>query len=521
MCSRWPRSLRGDARPAAALVLLAALTGGAATWGCGSAEPERPPNVLWIVWDTVRADRLSLYGHNQPTTPFLDDWARGARVFENCVSVAATTSPSHASMFTGLMPSEHRTENQGHRDLAGQFTTVAELLKQRGYQTYLYSANPHICRERGFAQGFDVSEHPWDDKFAAALEIAQRKAYEAEGRRVPEVSPEERQSRAGEKWASGGLAQRGLEAWLASCDANRPFFAFLNYMEAHTPRRPPLSCKQRVMPPEHLSPADGPSLPVWDYTFGLAEASADQLARLDGNYDASLVELDDLFRELLKSLEAGGYLDNTIVIVSSDHGEHLGEHHLINHQYSVYNEVLRVPLAIHYPRRVTAGRDARPVTNMDLFATVLELAGIAPPAGLQTRAVSLLAPPTERVRVAEYRFAPRDFLKYLRKPPPKGWSPAPFFRQLRAVFAGNHKYILGSDGRAELYDVVADSHEQINLLRKRPALAAKLDSALKAAVASFNVLELPHERARPLSKEQRSRLEALGYVGSSEGDSDD
>ncbi len=119
-----------------AVALLAAL-------GCPPPAPPAPPNILWVVWDTVRADHLSLYGYERETTPRLDAWAAGARVFDDVRSVASYTLPSHASMFTGLLPSEHCTHND-HKRLDDRYTTLAELLREAGYQTFLFSSNPHV-----------------------------------------------------------------------------------------------------------------------------------------------------------------------------------------------------------------------------------------------------------------------------------------------------------------------------------------------------------------------------------------
>ncbi|MFP6578376.1 MAG: sulfatase-like hydrolase/transferase, partial [Myxococcota bacterium] len=139
-----------------------------AAFGCGTGDcgppssgDARAPNILWVVWDTVRADRMSLYGHSVETTPELDRWARGARVYRDVVSAASTTEPAHASMFTGLYPSQHGTDAD-HRWLSEDFDTLAERLSSAGYRTYLWSANPSISADENFHQGFDRVEHPWD-----------------------------------------------------------------------------------------------------------------------------------------------------------------------------------------------------------------------------------------------------------------------------------------------------------------------------------------------------------------------
>jgi arylsulfatase A-like enzyme len=131
---------------------------------CHAEAPAPPvtadaPNVIFVVWDTVRADRLSLYGHSRETTPKLDAWAQDALVFEDARATASSTVPTHASLFTGLLPSEHGA-HAGHQRLDDRFTTLAELFQGAGYRTFLWASNPHVSRAKNFAQGFDVAEHP-------------------------------------------------------------------------------------------------------------------------------------------------------------------------------------------------------------------------------------------------------------------------------------------------------------------------------------------------------------------------
>ena len=159
------------------------------------------PNILWIVWDTVRADHLSLHGYGKLTTPYLDSWAQGARVFDNCISIANCTVPTHVSMFTGLMPSEHQCNNtENYVDDA--FTPVTELLRESGYQTYLSSANAHISRSFNFTQGFDITEHPWDYKY-------KREAYRILKRKI---LPQDKSSKLPEKIRSQQISKWSIKA---------------------------------------------------------------------------------------------------------------------------------------------------------------------------------------------------------------------------------------------------------------------------------------------------------------------
>jgi arylsulfatase A-like enzyme len=215
-----------------------------------------------VVWDTVRADRMSLYGHDRPTTPHLDRWATEARVFENCLSVAGYTLPSHASMFTGLYPSEHCTHN-GNKWLDDSYTTLAELLRDAGYRTYLYSAIPNVSEIRNLAQGFDVAEHPWIPEYRQRAEkiirgkLTETDASNALRDKYDAAKRGERQLTPRDITAAGELAGQGLLAWLKASDGDRPFFAFLNYMEAHQPLIPSREHRERVMSPEEVDASYG------------------------------------------------------------------------------------------------------------------------------------------------------------------------------------------------------------------------------------------------------------------------
>jgi len=474
------------------------------------------PNILWIVWDTVRADHLSLYGYSKPTTPFLGNWAQKAHIFDNCTSITNTTVPTHVSMFTGLMPSEHRRNNTENY-LGGAFVTLAELLHDCGYQTYMYSANPHISRERNFAQGFDIAEHPWDSKYKD--EVLQRLRQKI----VPQNRYGQIPVRIGSSMVSpaltkdgGEVPQRGVTQWLKNCKQNLPFFIFLNYMEAHQPYLPMEFYRRQLMGSDHVQKSydiDRSLVPMWSYTFGLKEYSKEAIEITKLTYDAAVIELDDLLRDLITSLDANGYVDNTVVIVTSDHGELLGEHHMLDHQYSVYEPLIRVPLVVYYPERFSPGRDGRPVTNLDLFPTVLELADVETPQGLHSVAVSLLRPQEQRLRVAECpAFATRQFGIIKQFYP--DFDPTPWSRTLRAVYQGQYKYIWASDGRHELYDLAADPDELRNLITIKSNLAEKLAKIHDDWVVSFKPGKRVPLQDRPLTEEERRRLESLGYIGS-------
>jgi arylsulfatase A-like enzyme len=409
-------------------------------------------------------------------------------------------------MFTGLLPTQHDTHN-AHPWLEDGHVTLAELLKNAGYATYLWAANPHISKTQNFQQGFDHEAHPWDPKYRErAIEIVRAKK---------ELGP----------WAikaAGELAELDLLEWLEGREPGTPYFAFINYMEAHRPFIPRREARERVMPPEMVDPSyrvDRSWIPMWTYTFGLTEYSEAELDLMARTYDATLIELDDLFAHLLDSLEARGQLENTAIILTADHGEHLGEQHMLDHQFSLYAPVINVPLVIHYPARIEPGRDARPVMNFDIFPTVLDLAAVEPPSDFVTRSRTLLDPAAKRVRMAEY---PAVFEKAIPEVSANypTWNPAPFARRLRALHEDAYKLIWGEDGRHELYDVVSDPLEERDLVGQRPELVKRMIESLESHTADLSV-EI-HERSTPpeLSAQERELLKGLGYLPGGDDESE-
>ncbi len=499
-------------RPKPVIAALAAL-GFLCVAGASACAPAPPrPNVLWIVWDTVRADRLSLYGYPRPTTPELERWAAGARVFEDCVTAASTTAPAHASMFTGLLPAQHAVSNS-YSWLDERYVTVAEQLRDAGYRTFLWAANPHLGTAHNLQQGFGTVQHPWTPEHRhAAVEIVQRKT---EPDRTSDLGRQIREPRKNAWWlaAAGERAQVGLETWLDAADSDQPWFAFLNYMEAHRPYVPERRHREALMTRAQLARSyhvDSRFPTVWSHTFGLDGYSEADLAVIGATYDAALHELDALLGELLDALRARGALDDTVVVLTSDHGEHLGEHHLLDHQYSVYEPVLRVPLVVHYPPRFAPGRDDRPVVNFDLFPTLLELAGAAPVDATSSRARSLLGPGRAGPRLSAYRVPFQQPFGAIRALHPD-WSPGRFDRRLRAFRDDGWKLVWADDGSHELYHVRGDPAESVDRFESDPERAGRLLAALEEYVAGLGP-EPPNPRVPQLDPDELRRLEALGYA---------
>jgi arylsulfatase A-like enzyme len=325
------------------------------------APPPSAPNILLLVADTLRADRLGSYGYNRPTTPFLDEFARSSVLFERVFADASWTMPSHASIFTGRLPYEHGA-TLTHYD--GRFTTLAQALGTRGYVAAGFVANDIGLDGLGLAGGFVHFENT----FTSPADAFVRTAY---GRKVVKyLFPH---------FLQGGiLAKRASEidhrflAWLDH-RPSRPFFAYLNYMEVHDPWVPPLVYAQRFSDrPDEISPQDRLH---WGRRPPVEPARADK--DLNDVYDACLAALDDQLRSLFAELHQRNLDTNLIVIFTSDHGESLGEHNLVGHRHSLYLEQIRVPLMVRVPGHTPDGKRIPEIVGLDsLAATIAELAGV-------------------------------------------------------------------------------------------------------------------------------------------------
>jgi len=485
------------------------------------ADPGRP-NVLIVVWDTVRADRLSLYGHALKTTPHLDTFAKEGVVYDNAVSAAMWTLPSHAAMFTGLPESAHGATSQ-HKWLDNRFVTLAEWLTDAGYDTWLFSANPYLGDHTNVSQGFATREFPWDDRWkkqSRRATLDKLIARDASTSLSPKyVEGEFPSGRPNDKVKdAGAVVPNALGAWLDETrDKTKPFFAFVNYMEAHEPRIPDLASREALFSGPEIDAQLAQHRGYGDllaYTVGVKEFTPDQIAVMAQVYDASLRELDERTQRLFDELEQRNLLDNTIVVVTADHGEHLGEHHLLDHKYSVFNPLVKVPLVIRFPPKLKPARVSDPVSSLNIFATITELLGLENPKG--TLSKSLLKPegrpgwaPTELVHATPLALD-RISAKY-----EFDWKP--FLRTYESAIEADWKCILGSDGSRQLYAQSTDPLEANNV---DAASAAEFDRCYarfqqwKAGFPAYDPALAGEDDApvKGLKDETADRLKALGYV---------
>jgi arylsulfatase A-like enzyme len=472
------------------------------------------PNVLLIVMDTARADRLSLYGGPRKTSPFLEELARTSTVYTRAISAAPWTLPSHASMFTGQFPAVHQATSE-HRWLRPEFTTLAEILRDAGYATAGFSCNSVVGAVTNLNQGFDQFYEVWK----AAAESSDPEA----GLWVVPVQEEfQRTDPSRDKGAR--LTNQLVESWLdqhGDEDPKRPFFVFINYIEPHLPYLPPRDYRERFLQ-EPLLPVvrqlrGDEWLPTAFRLMGRKESlSPDACRQLFALYDAALCYLDQCLRELIGRLVARNLLDDTLVIIVSDHGENIGEHGgLLDHCLSVHQTLLRVPLLVRYPPRFQAGLQYDGlVSTVSIFPTVLDVVGAAAPAVMPCAVGRLPEKAGElglEFAVSEYELPVFDLSQLASES--GGADITPFAVRQRAIQSRDWKIIARSDGRSSLYDLTRDPGEETPLDPQWRGEGVALAAALQTWVSQVRAPTFASPAAQiPMDEKTRQSLRALGYV---------
>jgi arylsulfatase A-like enzyme len=440
-----------------------------------AALPEAPqgaPNVLLIIWDTVRAASLSLYGYERLTTPTLERLAADGITFDRAYATAPWTTPSHASIFTGHFASDLSTDWAA--PLNREPRTLAEVLAARGYRTAGITANVFATsRESGLNRGFahydDYHVFSPGELLRATSLVRAVVMRERWRHRLHLDQP------LGRKHAP--QVEREFLTWLAR-SSDRPFFAFLNFFDGHGPYLPPSPFDTLFGP---LLPGRDPQLPE-GRTYSPREAQAE----LDA-YEGGIAYLDHRLGVLLEELERRGQLRNTLVIITADHGEEFGEHGVYTHGHSLYERVLHVPLLLYYPARLPRGvRVDSWVSLRDIPATVLDVLGLDHAEAMPGRSLTAMLDRAHHgadTLVSAVNRASGNPPEY---PVSKG--------DMRALYADPWKLIRNGDGRVEIYDLHIDPAESTDLAASPTAAEAK--ARLEATLQRLAPARTPHPRRR-------------------------
>jgi arylsulfatase A-like enzyme len=473
----------------ASWVALGAVALVAVAAGCGGDRDSNgtPHSIVLYVIDTLRADRLGVYGHDRPTSPNLDALAREGVVFDRAYAPAPWTLPSVVSILTSLPPCEHGVLVDERR-LGTEVVPWAERLRASGYETASFHANPYAGEMSGLDRGFERSEL------------------------VPRIDGE---------LVSDWLSQR----------SGRPFFLYLHSVEPHDPYELPhapgvaevvsdASVARRRQVNAML--ARYRKLTRADWSAGRPPGTSDtNPAQLRGRralervrdealelYDAEILLADHYLGSVLRALDEAGLRDRVVVAVTSDHGEEFGEHGGWQHDQSLYDELVRVPLVLRWPGAQRPGaREPGAVSLLDLVPTLAGLAGatdaLGGPGGSWSGWLT-----GEAERPPQPVFAGRENLKKQHAPfdPPRGDHNVAFVD-------GTWKAIWNADpGTLELYDLEADPGEQVDRSAGQPARAARAEAAARQWSSDCRARAREGAQSAPVDEAARDRLRALGYL---------
>lgn len=440
------------------------------------------PNVVVIVLDTVRADALSCYGNTEPLTPHVDAVARDGTRYATTYATCFWTLPSHASLLTGLYPSEAGATSETNH-LPEAVETLAERLRRDGYATGAVVRNPWLSVERGFAQGFDVFVEAWRTT------------------EVPEIEAEHAAVGAAVEW----MAERAREP--------APFFLFVNLNLAHLPYTPSDEALQHVAtrewPPDHVERMRGIES-GWGHLTGRLELQASDYELLRELYHAEVWLLDAMVGELDRALHELGVADRTVLVVTSDHGENLGEHGRIDHVLSMYEPTVRVPLVIRGPGIPAGDVVTEPVSLVDVTPALLAACSV-PDRDASGASRSNGASPFTRDAVYAENRRPVNGVRLLER-----WFPdfdaSSIDHPMRMVRSGSDKLIWTADVGTELYDLDTDPGESLDLSGRRSDRRDDLLAILRQwALGQRPVAgQVPEVAGR--DRENLERLRRLGYV---------
>lgn len=442
----------------------------------------RPANVILLVVDALRPDHLSAYGYPLPTSPAIDRLAREGILFRDCYATSTWSIPTHASLFTGLYPSSHGCYSL-YSSLDPVVPTLAQVLAAQGYRTGSFYDNLLLGPQWGLSRGFQTALGV-DNGHKVSLTLLR-----VWDRLRGDRSMSKNTLAAARKWVehAGGR--------------NRPFFLFVNLMDAHLPYRPKKPYSDdflRSLPAGNVNEkstriftTDGiRSKKVADSLF--PRLTAADWRWLGRYYDSNIRGIDDRIGLFVRRLKSRGLLANTLVVITADHGELLGENGLGAHFHpSMHRAALHIPLVFWFPERLPAGEVRQPVSQVDLFAAVLRLAGVPEAVPRDAQGEDLLAPMSNRAIVAEF------------------WDEK-LGRFNRALVSGDLKLVAYASGRRELHDLKNDPGEEKDLALLRPGLMRELTSRLDEWLRT-----VPNRKSRAEAgkrKEMEKLLKSLGYI---------
>ena len=403
-----------------------------------SGHPLKPKNLLLITLDTTRADRIGCYGYEGASTPHIDALARSGVKFETCLSPTPLTLPSHASILTGLYPFRHGVRNNGTHRLPSDVMTLGERFEAEGFQTGAVISAFVLDSRFGLDRGFGS----YDD------DLSEGRAPSTFGYRETKASATVARTR---EWLGG----RGTDPW----------FLWVHFFDPHAPYEAP-------------------------------SAFSDGGSRSD--YDAEISYVDDGIGQIVEGLKKRGILEETLIVVSADHGESLGEHGEPTHTIFVYDATTKVPLIFTHRSLLQGKSIDATVSSVDILPTLLELFGLPPEPDLDGRSLAA-ALRDDEAHLGDQKVYLESMAPYLNH----GWS------GLRAIRDRTARYV--DAPKPEFYDLAEDPKETRNQYETSRDRLTSYESAMDA-MRKRGDRDARHDTGASMDEATREKLAALGYV---------
>lgn len=522
------------------------------------------PDIIMLVLDTQRADRLGCYGNQKDLTPNIDRFASEGVLFEDGVSAAQWTIPSHASMFTGLYPTAHQL-TQSNRQLAKDIPHLAEVLQAAGYETVGFCNNPLVgVLDNGLKRGFE-NFYNYAGSFPNRPELGRKRFFSRLRDRIdgfmrrhvalPVQNIFGRSSAAfsislnpwltplWSRWFSfkgqNETAVKDVARFLQLRDIGtskseaeeKPLFLFLNLMETHLPFYPPQRCVEAVNPALAKDAAAQRTMREWNFEAyrwsrplenGLSEHES---TVLNSYYDAEVRYQDEFLQNLFDVIQERSKRENTLTIIVGDHGDGLGEHDFFGHAFVAYQELLHVPLILHWPKMLASQRVSGPVSTRRVFHTILKAAQLEAPDLLTATAAEIEG--LSLVDVAQGRdveqgiafsevYPPLNFVKAMEDRQPDLVTRFRCDKLRRAIVQDGTKLIQVDDQPDELFNFKEDQLEENSLLQEERALSQRLNQELNRMIGTLETQRENLLAGIPLELEQDPQLlqhlRGLGYI---------
>lgn len=436
-------------------------------------NPPSGPNVLLIVADTLRADHLGCYGYKRPTSPYIDKFAAEAIVFEKAMSNAPWTKPSMGTLFTSLSPHEHQAF-YWEDYLDNGYLTLAETYRNNNYLTFAVQTNAIITKYYNFHQGFQRYD-----------EIIRKKADQVTAL---------------------------FYSWLNK-NKNKPFFAYLHFMDVHLPYEAPEEFNQ-IFEQEPIDSLLNDINGAYEVRIlnelGLSQQDKQHFINM---YDAEIRYFDHYFGALINNLKKLGLFDKTIIILTSDHGEEFWEHNGSEHGHSLYKELIHIPLIIKYSSKLPAKRIKSHVQLLNLFPTLLSLSRLKSNLDVKERNLILNVKNDAQNREeiffegigfgAEKKGVLKDGWKLIENTGEKNIESLDLFGALTKYLCPEYKKGF------ELYNINQDFFEKHNVINEYPQIANRLKVYLQLFKAPPSYYP---KRIRTDLKKKLEHLKSLGYV---------